>query len=209
MLDENILKGGKVGILRVGRSAGWIPCLALVLLSCQPPSSGPRAAMGSTWVGCSDTQRDAVGGGTTLVQICAERDARFYIGSNAGSGATVARIVNVGPAVEKRWELEVGREYFVIITPGGSGPGGQFRIVGPGNGHNPKRVGNYYQCPPLHARPDSSSARFGLCTDTVTSAGTHPVEVGSADQPAPTVLAPSDGPAWISCETGCCTTEAQ
>jgi hypothetical protein len=159
-------------------------------------------------VGCSETQRDAVGGGTTRVEICAERDARNFIGNNAGGGVIVARMVNLGPAVEQRWDLEVGREYYVMIRPGGSGPGGEFRILGPGGASNPRRAGNYYQCPPLHERPASSSARFGLCSDRLTSAGTHLDEVGSSEQSFSEALAPSNGPAWISCETGCCTTDA-
>jgi len=197
-----------VNNLRLSRSAIGMACLLVAVAGCTRPASAPRTAAGPKWVGCSDTQRAAVGGGLTLVQICAELNARFYIGANAPNGGVrVARIVNSGPGIEERWGLEVDKEYLVIITPGGTGQGGRYQIVGPGNGNNPNRVGNYYQCLPLHGRPAESSARFGDCNATVTSAGTH-ADIGSSDDAAVASLDPGSGPAWISCETGCCTTDA-
>lgn len=176
---------------------------------CAPSTAGIQVRPAYQWVGCSETQRNAVGGGTARVRICAESNARHYLGSNAGAGVVVAVMENLDQTkTEARWELLPEKQYLILIMPGGPGPGGQFRIVGPGNGANPNRVGNYYQCLPLHPKPDSSWAKFGDCHHWTTSAGPHVTLASSGDGPAVALGAPADGPAWITCETGCCTTDA-
>lgn len=192
---------------RLSRSAILMACTVLPVAGCAHYAGGPRVAAGPVWVGCSDTRRDNVDGGLALVQICAERDARFKLGSNAPQGGVqVARMYNSGPGVEKRWGLEVGQEYFVVITPGGPGPGGRWQITGPGSPSSPNRRGDYTQCTPIHGRPPTSSAKFGDCSDALAANGTHAKL--DANGPGMFTLNTRSGPAWVSCETGCCTTEA-
>lgn len=195
---------------RQGLSRYMIGLVALfgAVAGCATSSSAPLTRPSYTWVGCSTTARNAVGGGTTSVQICAEVNARHYLGSNSGAGVVVAQMINTGPGVEARWGLEVDKQYLILVMPAGSGAGGQFRVVGPGGSTNSNRVGSYYQCLPLHAKSDTSFARFGGCHDWVTSTGTHANPVGSADDGTSASVGSADGPAWVTCETGCCTTDA-
>lgn len=195
-----------------GLSRFLVGSVALLIAGagCAPVGSVPMVASNPVWVGCQTVQRNAVGGGLTPVQICAEFNARNYLGSNAGGGVMVARMTNLGTTrTEARWELLPGQAYHVMIMPGGSGAGGQYRIMGPGNVNNPNRVGSYVQCTPLHAKPDTSYARFGGCGPWNASTGTHANLVGSSEDMAAGSLGPSDGPGWITCETGCCTTGAE
>lgn len=193
---------------RLARNAVGLLASFAAVAGCAASNTGISARPAYSWVGCSETERDAVNGGTTLVRICADVNARHYLGSNSGAGVVVAAMENLGTVNEARWELLPGRQYLILITPGGSGPGGQFRIVGPGNSSNPNRVGNYYQCLPLHAKPDSSFAKFGDCHQWVASTGAHPTLASSGDVAARASMGTRDGPAWVTCETGCCTTDA-
>lgn len=184
--------------------------------SCAPMVNRPAPA-GMAFTACANPQqRDAVGGGRIDVLICAAPDAHTVGGNNAGAGRIVAQITNLD-AVKKeaRWELEPGKTYYVIVSHGN-----RFQIVGPGNVDNANRSGEYHRCVPHRTPPTTSEAQFGTCQDrghvmapsaagVVAEKGGPSDKGGHSDEPMRTSLSPFNGPAWISCPTGCCTTEAQ
>jgi hypothetical protein len=158
-------------------------------------------------------ERDAEGGGRIDVRICAAPDAHTVGSGNAGAGRIVAQITNLDPIrKEARWELEPMQTYLVIVTRGN-----QFQIVGPGNADNPHRSGEYYRCQPPHPQPTSSAAKWGNCEEAGHMVGTSAGGAGAnkggpsdqSDGSGRANLSIYNGPAWITCPTGCCTTERQ
>jgi hypothetical protein len=199
---------------------GLARCIAiggslLAAAGCTPVAQRPPVA-GLPFTACVTHERDAVGGGRILVEICAAPDAHTIGGGNAGAGKVVAQMTNLDAAKqEARWELEPLQRYFVIVSRGN-----RFQIVGPGNGDNARRSGEYHRCVPHWTPPTTSAAHFGTCQDRGHATAASPAGVvaekggpsdkgGRSDEPMRASLSPYDGPAWISCPTGCCTTEAQ
>lgn len=180
------------------------------------PFAQPPAAAGSAFTACANGQRDAEGGGRVDVEICAAPNANTIGSGNAGAGRIVAQIKNLDLVrKEARWGLEPGQTYLVIVSRGN-----RFQIVGPGDADNIHRTGEYYKCVPERPRPANSEAYFGTCQDrghvmaspaagVVAEQGGPSDKVGHSDEPMRTSLGVFNGPAWISCPTGCCTTERQ
>jgi hypothetical protein len=198
-------------VIKLGAAQFILAGAVLASAGCTPPGA-PFRAKTTTWVNCKDFMRDAVSGPRVRVQICAASGARFLDGSNAGAGARVARMVNAGPGVERRWELLPGEEYTINISQGAAGQGGRFQVVGPGNVQNQHRRGEYFQCTPHRGVPAGDSAKFGGCDINHTRAHGMPESQVAARGPSEgtsAALGIFDGPAWITCQTGCCTTEAQ
>lgn len=190
-----------------------------VAAACAPAAPAPgtgrpseREIASIVWVGCDTVARNtAVPGVTTPVEICAADYARKVGPRNAGpDGRPVARMRNLGTVNEGRWNLRPGRRYIIAVYSGVAG--GTYRITHEGPG-GPLGSGVYHPCGPAH-EPPTSSATFGACRDYGTgpapnsSIGSGP----SAGEPATrghALLGPADGPAWISCTDGCCTTDIQ
>lgn len=184
---------------------------------CASMALRPGGVKGLAFTACAaPQQRTAEGGGHVSLQICAERDAHRVGADNAGAGRIVAQIVNLD--LEKRdarWQMEPGETYYVVVTRGS-----RYQIVGPGQVDNPNRSGRYIRCLPPHETPPTRPlAQWGTCETLGHSGGTAaggtapdkggPSEKGGqSDALGPANLDPFNGPAWISCPTGCCTTEA-
>lgn len=178
------------------------------------PSSAPSPTPAFTisWTGCSPwTQRRGDAAGNAEVQICATDYANHIGGNNAApDGVIVARMINRGPGVEARWGLIPGVEYFIAINRGG-----RYNIIEMGNATpgapRPNRTGTYHVCTGSQHTPQSTaSAKFGTCSSVSAHLpGSDAAMVGRGpsdlSNPAPT-LDPLDGPAWITCDLGCCTT---
>lgn len=176
------------------------------------PAPSPTPAFTITWTGCSPwTPRRGDTVGNAEVQICATDYANHIGGNNAApDGVIVARMINRGPGVEARWGLIPGVEYFIAINRGG-----RYNIIEMGNtspgAPRPHRTGAYHVCTGSQHTPQSeASAKFGTCSSvTVRLPGADAATVGrgpsDVSHAAPT-LDSFDGPAWITCDLGCCTT---
>lgn len=191
----------------------------VVLTGC--PASAPAPTPASTpaftisWTGCSPwTLRRGDAAGDAEVQICATDYANRIGGNNAApDGVIVARMINRGPGVEARWGLVPGVEYFIAVNRGG-----RYNIIEMGNASpgaaRPNRTGTYHVCSgPTHAPQTASSAKFGDCSSAhVQLPGSDAATTGrgpSGDSHAVPTLSSFDGPAWITCDLGCCTTGVQ
>lgn len=187
---------------------------AAVGMSCVPAAQNPpdaRQIRLTIWVGCDTIDRDAVGGGTTRVEICAADDARLVGPGNAGAaGRPVARMRNLGTVNEARWNLRRDRIY--IIAAYSSAAGGTYKIWSEGGGPAIK-TGVYHACGHGGESPPTSSATFGECGEVGSSSAAGKTRAsGPAADEHPrrghVLLSPANGPAWISCTDGCCTTDA-
>jgi hypothetical protein len=212
------------------KARSWIVVTGLavagVIAACQRPfvaadeltdEAVDSIVAASNWVGCDTVPRDAENGATTNVEICASEAAITY-GARPGQGPPVpmpvARMRNLGDAVELRWGLQPHRTYIIRLWD--HPPTGRtgYSVDGPGI---PTQTGTYHAC--AHAKVDNSSrATFGSCADTLPS-GEMPGLVGGGAARGPSASAEPaaerhrlfdirSGPAWITCETGCCTTGA-
>lgn len=188
-----------------------------------PLGNIPRAtlrALGNqvSWIGCFTGVRTGWPSGTTAVQICAAQYARDVgRGSTNANGVLVARMVNLGSNVENRWGLTPTDTSFIVAFPGNASQGGYAILEIPRNTFPGTKIrvllegGNFIYCP-HPPRPAVSSADFNTCEEKATSAS-HQSGAGEyASGPQASGDAPlfsPDGPAWVSCRTGCCTTDMQ
>lgn len=182
--------------------------------SAPAPAPSPTPAFTISWTGCSPwTQRRGDAGGNAEVQICATDYANLIGGNNAApDGVIVARMINRGPGVEARWGLIPGVEYFIAINRGG-----RYNIIEMGNtspgAPRPHRTGAYHVCTGSEHTPQATaSAKFGNCSSVTHTQGSDAATAGrgpSEVSHAALALNSFDGPAWITCDLGCCTTEVQ
>lgn len=198
--------------------------LGTVAIAGCPPAASSRPAQPEgfatpIWVGC-DTMPRTSASGTTPVEICAAADARLYGPGNASPrGQPVARMRNLGTEPDTRWGLRPRRVYVIAIHSDAAGTGYK---IWPERGGGPIRTGTYYPCGHGGESPPTSSATFGACTDSfVKHAVPQPGALASAEAlrgpmagEAPAVPGHAlydrlNGPAWVSCTDGCCTTDAQ
>lgn len=194
---------------------------AAAIASCAPTLGSPvltstqidSTVASLTWVGCSTVSRVGEGGHTN-VQICAASDARnFGRGSPPASRRAIAKMKNLGGFTEKRWGIKPNQTFIIHLQPNpGSGPA-LYSVEGPLSTTVPQP---YWAC--AHPKVDSTSrATFGNCGDT-TNTGQMPRFLGGRSRgpdagpessaAAHRLLDPADGPAWITCTEGCCTTGA-
>lgn len=192
---------------------------AAAMFSCTPVASSPGAGAGAAaltspiWVACDTLPRTSASGGVVPVEICAADDARLYGPGNAPpKGRPVARMRNLGTERDLRWGMRPRRVYVIAVHSDAAGLGYKIWPEGPGG---PIKVGSYYPCGHGGQSPPTSSATFGACGDTVvtgppargTLASRGPAESGSAGKPSHVLFDVHNGPAWISCTDGCCTTD--
>lgn len=183
----------------------------------------PRATLRSlgnqvAWVGCATSARTGWLGGTTDVEICAAQYAKDVgRGSTNSKGVLVARMVNHGTEADARWGLAPKDTSFIAAFPDGTAQGRYAILELPRNRFPGTTIrvllegGNFIYCPHNWV-PPVSTADFSTCAKKQGTAshqgGADEVVSGprmSADAP----LQSADGPAWVSCKSGCCTTEAQ
>jgi len=116
---------------------------------------------------------------------------------------------NLGPGTEARWGLQPGKTYSIWLSEALNGTT-LYTIKGPGV----KVVDEYHGCG-YHAAT-TSKANFGSCAEnrlsatsaTGGNAGSHgPSEAGTGKE-GHILLDRASGPAWVSCNEGCCTTDA-
>lgn len=180
--------------------------------SAPAPTPSPTPAFTISWTGCSPwTPRQGDAAGNADVQICATDYANQIGGNNAApDGVIVARMINRGPGVEARWGLVPGVEYFIAVNRGG-----RYNIIEMGNASpgspRPNRTGSYHECKgPQHTPQATASAKFGDCSSVKHTEGSDAASAGrgpsDASHAAPT-LNSFTGPAWITCDAGCCTTD--
>lgn len=170
-----------------------------------------------TWVGCDTTARTGKTSGTTTnVEICAAQYAKDVgRGNNNSNGVLMARMVNLGGRTENRWGLTPGDTSFIASFPKDQSQGLYAILQVPAGSSGGTKVtvlaqnGNFIYCG--HPQATNSSASFHTC------AGKWPAPRRSSrvtTESGPKVsedmvFATLDGPAWVSCLSGCCTTEAQ
>lgn len=174
------------------------------------------------WQGCTARLRaGATEGTTTMVSICAADYARGVgKGNNNNHGIVMGRMINRGSVAEKRFGLSPGATsyivgfpktttadtglYAIIEIPPGGGPADKVTVL------QENRIFIYCE----HPSASNSSADFRRCEEgpeyasgkrSVTDGGAFS---GPSASPAD-ALSSLDGPAWLSCRSGCCTTEAQ
>lgn len=180
--------------------------------SAPPPNPSPTPAFTISWTGCSPwTPRRGNAAGNAEVQICATDYANGIGGNNAApDGVIVARMINRGPGIEARWGLVPGVEYFIAVNRGG-----RYNIIEMGNAApgapRPNRTGTYHVCSgPTHTPQSAASAKFGTCASMVVhlpgSDAAKAARGPSGESHAVPTLNSFDGPAWITCDAGCCTT---
>jgi len=188
-----------------------------------PLGNIPRAELRSlgksvAWVGCDTTARTGWLGGTTDVEICAAQYAKDVgRGYTNRKGVLVARMVNLGTGVDRRWGLTPKDTSFIAGFPAGRAQGAYAILEVPRNSYPGTTIrvlvegGSFTYCPHTW-QPAASSAEFETCDGKLRSAshqrGANEIASGpqaSADAP----LQSADGPAWVSCRSGCCTTELQ
>lgn len=192
-----------------------------VSLPAGPLNQLPRAVLRGlgeqvTWEGCTWAARTSTTPTPTVIQICAASYSRILgRGNTANTGVLTARLVNFGTSRDARWNLTSGDtsyiisfpkaasegEYAILEVSANSVPGDKVRVV--------KENGLFRYCQHGGA-PATSSASFYTCErkramhgrSATSDAGSGP----SADDDA--LIQDLDGPAWVSCSAGCCTTEA-
>lgn len=209
-----------------GHARPWIfltVCAAALVAACQtspaPSVAGTALSIDSAlvatiWVGCDTVARRANPSGTTAVEICAASDAiGFGVAHPPVSRRPIGRMRNLGSLVERRWGLRPKQVYLIQLERNVGNGRADFLINGPFVSIGPEA---YVAC--RHPKVDlTSRATFGNCGDTLSS-GQMPRPLGlrsrgpTADSESPAgpheLLDPLDGPAWLTCRTGCCTTGA-
>lgn len=160
--------------------------------------------------GCRTRKRPA-GTAWTKVQICA------LVGANAQSGATaqstgtiVGTLINTGTVADDRWSLQPATTstpavtYYLRIFPPRSGSEeGYYQIASySASGWDAaKETGSFNHCPgPGHSPQARAHAGFATCAEGPPTDAEDPIEPSES-------LLPTDGPAWITCREGCCTTQ--
>lgn len=194
---------------------------AAVISSCAPVGSSPAAAPLATasaspnWVACDTLPRTSASGGEVAVEICVADDARLYGPGNASpKGKAVARMRNLGTERDLRWGMLPGRNYVIAVHSEAASTRYKIWPEGPGG---PIKVGIYYACGHGGESPPTSSATFGACDASIveslsqstqsTLANRGPAEGPTAGKPSHVLFDVRNGPAWVSCTDGCCTTD--
>lgn len=203
-----------VGVIAV--SSITLSCSSLTLgssVDAMTEAQQTAALALTSWVNCVTVRRvAATPGDSTNVEICADTGAKRYGASNPPPGLArpVARMRNLSPGghVEGRWGLQPGNHYYHVWLSGPVGGPTRWTI----KGQNVLVSGPFTGCG-FHPA-DISRANFGNCRDnpmpSARSTRTRgPSEHASSDKAGHILLNPADGPAWISCREGCCTTETQ
>ncbi len=173
------------------------------------------------WQGCTARERDGTTPGShTRVSICAADYARGVGKGNTNSnGVIVARMINRGTSVvEKRWGLVPGDTSYIVGFPGSDTQGAYAIIQIPKNSSAGTKItvlkenGTFVYC--WHVASSASSADFRTCREGPefssrrNSSTDGAVLAGPNSSAAGEPLSSGDGPAWVSCISGCCTTEA-
>lgn len=172
-----------------------------------------------TWVGCDTALRAGWPGGTTTnVEICAAQYARDVGrgGNSDSNGLIVARMVNRGANYDARWGIMPGGtaymasflrsynrgRYVLLEVPPGGFPGTKVNVL--------VDDGNLIYC--QHTSwPATSSAKFATC-EQMGGTVSHQGGAEHASGPSEAADAPLrelEGPAWVTCRTGCCTSDPQ
>lgn len=175
-----------------------------------------------TWEGCTWAARTAATATPTppptVIQICAASySRRLRHGNTANTGVITARMVNLGANKDARWGLNPGETSYIISFPRTASEGAYAILevkANPAPGEKVRIVradGTYRYC--RHGgEPPVSEASFYTCEQKTemhrrsrsSDAGSGPNAAGDDDLLVPAM----DGPAWVSCNAGCCTTEA-
>lgn len=168
------------------------------------------------WEGCAWAARTSTTPTPTVVQICAASYSRILgHGNTANTGVLTARMVNLGASGDARWNLTPGDtsyivsfpraasegEYAILEVSAKSVPGDKVRVV--------KADGVFRYCP-HGGEPPQSEASFYTCEQkSVMHRRSRSSGSGSGPSADDDVLVQAmDGPAWVTCLAGCCTTEA-
>lgn len=175
-----------------------------------------------TWEGCVWAARTSTTSTPTVLQICAaEYSKKLGQGNTANTGVLTARLINLGGSPDARWKLtphdtsyiisfpnmaSEGR-YAILEVPKGTTSGTRVRVVELAPGQT---IGTFVYCSHSGPEPPNSSGSFYSCDQKLQAHGLNPtsnVRGGpSADEDL--LLQELDGPAWVSCRAGCCTTGA-
>src|SRR5687768_11921069 len=179
--------------------------------SATPTDSGATQAQlaSATGSGCRTHDRPReVGSGRTPIQICALPDAHLMSSDNAPDfGFTVATLQNLGPERDARWKLESKKLYFLRVfkaRPDQTEDG--YYEISSKTGTSWDQaiaIGSLVHCGISADHPEQKRAHAGFSTCALG-------EPKDAEDAATltTPLRFSDGPAWITCKEGCCTTGA-
>ena len=141
------------------------------------------------------------------MQICAVPGAHLISSDSAPDyGIVVARLENQGPVRDARWRLEPGRIYYLRVFRARSGQteDGYYEINSlTGTTWDPALAsGSLVHCGVSSDHPAQSHAHAGFST----CGEGQPEEAEDSAVPSTSLLL-SDGPAWITCKEGCCTTD--
>lgn len=176
-----------------------------------------------TWEGCTTAPRTsaatppAPAPPPTNIQICAASYSRHLrYGNTANTGVLTARMVNLGAYKDARWELTPGDTSYIISFPKAMSEG-EYAILevsatpAPGSKVRVVKANGIYRYCPHGGTPPVSAASFYTCEQ---KALVHSASGSSDAGSGPNVDRDDvfsqypDGPAWVSCNAGCCTTEA-
>lgn len=186
-----------------------------------PLNQLPRATLRGleqqvTWVGCVTAPRTGLTSSTqATIEICAAQYANVLGFPNTnGNGVLTARMINRGAHPDLRWRLTPGDTSFIVSFPKSAAEGSYAILEIPKNtvpGTTVRVVignGQFVYCG--HPQEQTSSASFYTCATRAAAAMRSPSlrtpDSGpSADDEE--VVQDLDGPAWVTCRAGCCTTE--
>lgn len=176
-----------------------------------------------TWEGCTTVARTSAATAPapapppTNIQICAASYSRLLgPGNTAVTGVLTARMVNVGAYKDARWGLTPGQTSYIVSFPRATSQG-EYAILevsatpAPGAKVKVVKANGIYRYCPHGGTPSVSEASFYTCEQRAqmhrrsrsSDAGSGPN--GGDDD---VLVQNLDGPAWITCSAGCCTTEA-
>lgn len=192
-----------------------------------PLNQLPRATLRGlerqvSWVGCVTAPRTAEPPATrTTIEICAAEYSRTLDSANTSrNGVLTARMINRGPHPDKRWRLSPGDTSFIVSFPRSKAQGGYAILEIPNNSVPGTTVrvvvanGQFIYCG--HPEQPTSEASFYTCSQRAalmqrnrsrTSGSGPSVRDGVVEQ-LDGAAQELDGPAWITCRSGCCTTDA-
>lgn len=199
-----------------------------VALPAGPLDQLPRATLRGlsnqvTWEGCVWAARTSTTSTPTVIQICAAAYAKRLGEQNtANTGVLTARMINLGTSPDARWQLTprdtsyiisfpnmaaAGR-YAILEVPANTAPGSRVRVVNLAPG---QIYGTFVYCPHTGPEPPNSSGSFYTCDQKLQIHGRNPTsDVRGPNAADEDLLLPDmNGPAWVSCLSGCCTTDAQ
>lgn len=194
---------GFIGCKPAGPDAGTSPAASA-------DSAATHAGLANAGKSGCRTRPRVAGTGSTDVQICALPSANKHSGTTAPAGGIiVATLTNIGTVRDDRWKLAPGTTYYLRVFPPRAGY--------TENGHydirsftgetwdalpSPKASGSFVACTgPGHVKQPRSHAGYSICSAGPVTDPEDPLALTGS-------ILPSDGPAWITCAEGCCTTDA-